>query len=473
MTDYDLQELLDELDHRKTHGGAYHRYFTEPDSRALYPKQWAFFDAGAEHRQRLFRAANRVGKTTAAGTELTYHLTGRYPAGWVGKRFDGASAWWVGGKSSETVRQILQPLLLGPIGAFGTGLIPEADLDHGSLVDAKKAATPVASFRVRHVTGGWSLVEFKSYDQGRQAFEGTERSIWCDEEPPEDVYSECLLRTMTGGNVLMLTFTPLKGASKVVLSFSRDGLFEEGTIGESKHVTTCSWDDAPHLSEKDKKELLSSIPPFQRDARTKGVPALGAGAIYPVPESDIVVDPFSLPRHWKRSFALDVGWRRTAALWGATDPESGVLYLYSEHYISEQVPAIHAEGLRARGEWIPGVIDPAARGRSQDDGIRLMETYKNLGLDIEKSANAVESALFEIWEAFLAGRVKVFSNLTSFLREYRSYVRDEKGRIVKENDHLMDCLRYLWLSGRDRAKNELEGLKPTVLNSLPNVGARW
>ena len=33
--------------------------------------------------------------------------------------------------------------------------------------------------------------------------------------------------------------------------------------------------------------------------------------------------------------------------------------------------------------------------------------------------------------------------------EFRKYHRDEKGRIVKKDDHLMDATRYWWVSGRD------------------------
>ena len=468
---FQLQELLQEYAYRQRYGGAIRKYFNTPDTKQEYPKHHEFFSVGKDYRQRLFRAANRVGKTTGAGCEITYHLTGQYPEWWTGKRFDGCTSWWVCGKTSETVRQILQPLLLGEIGDFGSGLIPKDALDFESLKDAKKAATTVSSFRVKHISGGWSQVEFKSYESGRSAFEGTARSIWCDEEPPEDVYSECLLRTMTGDNLLMMTFTPLKGASKVVLSFSKDGSFEDGQVGPGKYVVSATWDDVTHLDDKAKEELLASIPPYQRDARSKGIPTLGAGAIYPVSEDSIFVEPFEIPKHWKRSYGMDVGWKVTAAIWGAFDPDSGVAYIYSEHHQGETVPAVHAQAIRARGEWIHGVIDPASRGRSQDDGNNLFQNYIDLGLNLEKANNTVESTIWEILEAFQGGRLKVFNTLTNFKREFRGYCRDEKGKIVKQNDHVMDAMRYYWASGRDVAKNELE-CKPqnTNMSGLPTKG---
>ena len=73
---------------------------------------------------------------------------------------------------------------------------------------------------VRHQGGGWSTLGMKSYQQGRGSFEGTEQHvIWLDEEPPMDVYGECLIRTMTTNGIIMLTFTPLSGMSNVVLQF--------------------------------------------------------------------------------------------------------------------------------------------------------------------------------------------------------------------------------------------------------------
>lgn len=231
-------------------------------------------------------------------------------------------------------------------------------------------------------------------------------------------------------------------------------------ITPSKYLVTAGWQDVPHLSEKAKKELLASTPPHLRKARAQGIPSLGAGAIYPVPEEDILVTPFRLPRHWLRGYALDPGWNRTAALCGAYDRESDVLYLYREYYKGEAEPAVHSAGIRAMGEWMTGCIDPASRGRTQRDGEKLYTDYtKDVasgggGLSLIFANNAVESGLTEVWDRLSTGRIKVFSSLVAFMAEYRIYRRDEKGKVVKSNDHLMDCLRYLVMT-------------PAVLKSMP------
>jgi hypothetical protein len=200
----------------------------------------------------------------------------------------------------------------------------------------------------------------------------------------------------------------------------------------SKFTVMAGWDDVPHLTAEQKAEEASRIPPYQLDARSKGIPQLGAGAIYPVPESDILVDPIEIPDFWPRAYALDVGWKRTAALWGAWDRGNDILYLYSEYYRSQAEPAVHAEAIKARGAWIPGVIDPAARGRGQIDGEQLLALYTELQLSLTLANNAVESGLYETWQRLSTGRLKVFRILQNWLREYRLYRRDDKGRVVKE-----------------------------------------
>lgn len=222
----------------------------------------------------------------------------------------------------------------------------------------------------------------------------------------------------------------------------------------SKWCIGITWDDAPHLSQEDKDELWASIPPHQRDARAKGIPALGSGVIYPVAEDLYTVDPFKIPDHWPRAYALDVGWNRTAAVWGAWNRDNDTVYLYDEYYVSEAPPQVHADAIKGRGEWIPGVIDPAARGRSQMDGRRFIEEYAALGLDLHPANNEVEAGIFAVYRRLISGRLKVFTTLSNWRSEVRLYRRDEKGKVVKERDHLMDAARYLIMSGMGRAITE-------------------
>lgn len=214
-------------------------------------------------------------------------------------------------------------------------------------------------------------------------------------------------------------------------------------VTESRYLVQADWDSsAPHLDAKTKREMLASYSPLTREARSSGIPALGSGAIYPIPRSDIQIPPFLIPTHYPRGFALDVGWKKTAAIWGAWDRETDILYAYAEYYVGHREPSNHAAALRARGQWIPGVIDPA--GTSQSDGERLRDEYIDAGANIVGLAEkAVEAGIDAVYERLMTGRLKIFSTLGNFWSEYFKYRRDEKGKVVKENDHLMDALRYL------------------------------
>jgi phage terminase large subunit-like protein len=335
------------------------------------------------------------------------------------------------------------------------------------ITDVKKKAggvpDAIESVRVKHVSGGFSYLVFKSYDQKRKAFEGTEQEvIWLDEECPIDIYGECIIRTMTTNGVIMLTFTPLMGLSEVVLNFMPNGKMPDtkrdmpldmiGGYDGKKFIVNASWDDAPHLTEEDKKDIWEATPPHLRDSRAKGIPQLGSGVIYPILEEDIIVPDFQLPPWYPKAYALDVGWNCTAALWGAHDRESDIVYLYSAHKQGKGEPETHVRAIHARGMWIPGVIDPASVRAGQKDGKRLVDAYSDLGLDLGFADNAVEAGIFAVWERLVSGRLKIFASLQAWFNEYRIYRRDENGKVAADqDDHLMDCTRYLIMSGMQMA----------------------
>ena len=222
----------------------------------------------------------------------------------------------------------------------------------------------------------------------------------------------------------------------------------------SRWCNQITWEDCPHIDEEMKAELLESIPRHMRDARTKGVPMLGAGAIYDVAEESITIETFDIPKWWPRAYGFDVGWNRTAACWGAWDRESRTVYIYAEYYAAHQPPVVHADGIKRCGDWIRGAIDPAAAGSSQKDGAKLMDEYRNLGLHLAPADNAVDAGIFAVESLMTTGRLKILTKCRNLLAELRIYRRTEKGAIVKENDHLCDALRYLIMTGMTIATTE-------------------
>ena len=204
---------------------------TGPLRRELYAKHLEFFAAGARYRERCAIAANRIGKTEGmGGYETALHLTGRYPSWWQGRRFDKPTRGWAAGKTNETTRDIVQNKLFGdvvhsttPKSMSGTGLVWGECL--GACTWKAGVADLLDTILVRHVSGGWSKLGLKSYQQGRGAFEGTEQDfVWMDEEPPLDIYGECVIRTATTDGLVYITFTPLEGMTDTVMQFLPDKL---------------------------------------------------------------------------------------------------------------------------------------------------------------------------------------------------------------------------------------------------------
>lgn len=226
----ELLALLEEQERRKSRRKLF-EYYPEagPHRRELYPKHMEFFRMGDNYRERCFMAANRIGKTEGAGGyETALHLTGLYPDWWEGAVFEEPIAAWAAGKTNETTRDIVQGKLFGKVipgarkSVTGTGLVPGDSI--GAITWKQGFSDLIDTVKIKHVSGEWSLLGIKSYQQGRGSFEGTEQDvIWLDEEPPMDIYGECLIRTATTDGLVYTTFTPLEGMTEMAMSFLPGG----------------------------------------------------------------------------------------------------------------------------------------------------------------------------------------------------------------------------------------------------------
>lgn len=399
-------------------------------------KQAMFHQLGTQAKERLFLAGNRCGKTLCGAREMAMHLTGRYPAWWQGLRFEHPVRAWAASVTAEVTRDILQKEYLGEGGA-----IPPQCLISTTYRRGVSGAIDVA--KIAHISGGYSTLGFKSYDQGREKFQGASRHIiHLDEEPDIDIYEECLLRTMDVQGHMLLTMTPLKGMTDICAQFL------QASANSGKAHVQASWADATHLAKTEIKRLRASLRPHEVEARENGVPSLGKGKVFPVAEADLRCERFKIPPHFKQVVGLDFGWSNpTAAVWAAYDAESDVVYIYDNYYQAELPPSAHASVLKKRGEWVPVVCDPAGQSAGQADGVSLMEIYARHGVHLNKADNAVEAGLMEMLERMQTGRLKVFADLEAWWQEFRLYRRGEGGRIVKQHDHLMDATRYVIKSG--------------------------
>ncbi len=242
-----------------------------------------------------------------------------------------------------------------------------------------------------------------------------------------------------------------------------------------KYVVQASWEDAAaHLTKESREELWSSIPEYQRDARSKGIPQVGSGAIFPVPESDIVVEPVKIGANWPRGFGMDPHWTFTSCAWFAQDPETLTCYMYDEYQREKQAVGVHAAAIKSRGEWLVGAIDKAS-DQTEGDGEKLLEMYTRAGLKVVKSSanKGVDAGLQDMLDAMLEGRFKVFKTCQKWIKEFRVYRRNDKGQIVKKADHLIDASRYFWTDGRSLMRVRASAQSRGSQGSVPSSPRSW
>ena len=402
-------------------------------------------------------AANRVGKTeTGCGIDAA-HATGLYPDDWDGHKFDHAPLIWCLGYSGEKIRDLLQTALFGLYieGKFQGGLVPKNRiLDHQSMNGTPGAMRTVW---VRHKSGGRSTVQFWSYSQGQHALMG-DSVDWThiDEEPKDqNIYPQVLTRTATGDNGKggrgILTFTPENGRTSLVIKFMDEP-------GDGQIFMRAGWDDAKHLSDDVKNKLLQSYPEHQRDMRTKGIPMLGHGRIYDLSEEFISCDPFEIPDHFKLLNGIDFGWDHPQAHCQlAIDLDNDIIYL-THGFKASKLSANDAWGaVKSWSEAVPvsWPHDGLQHEKGRDDSKQQKELYAEAGFKMmperatwDGTSNSVEQGIYELCERMRSGRFKVFRGVRSFFDEFLQYHRDDKGKIVKVHDDILDAVRTAYMMRR-------------------------
>lgn len=404
-------------------------------------------------------AGNQLGKTWAGAFESAMHLTGRYPDWWQGRRFDKPVRAWAAGVTSMSTRDTVQKLLVGPPEReeeYGTGAIPgDALMDWKS---GRSVPNGLDSLSVKHVSGGASTLLFKSYEQGRAKFQGdTLDFCWLDEEPDASIYTETITRTNATGGMVFMTFTPLMGFSDVVTRFLMP---EEGDIGaRDRTMVQMTIEDAEHYTPEERARIIASYPAHEREARTKGVPIMGSGRIFPISEESIVCDPLrEIPAHWVHIIGIDFGWDHPfGAAHLAWDRDADVVYVVKTFRAREQTPINHAAAIKAwpEGKWAPVAWPHDGLQHDKGSGESLAAQYRAQDLKLLANratfldgGNGVEAGVLEMLDRMQTGRWKVYSTCRDWLEEFRLYHRLD-GKIVKERDDVLSASRYAMMMLRE------------------------
>jgi hypothetical protein len=213
-------------------------------------------------------------------------------------------------------------------------------------------------------------------------------------------------------------------------------------------------DEAKHFDDEERAIIVAAYPDHQRDARARGMPMLGEGAIFKQKRETIECQVFDIPRHWHVLGGVDFGYgdHPFAAVKIAWDKEADILYLTREFKEKRIEPAMHADCLETWGgdqglRWCwphDGMRQWGDSGPIKDvyasKGMRMLHEHSTFPTrDGTKGGYSTEAAVQLLLSRMQSGRFKAFSNLDGFWLEVSTYHR-KKGLIVKEHDDLLSAL---------------------------------
>lgn len=409
-----------------------------------YPKQEQFIELSATHRETMLRGGNRTGKSDTGAAIVAIHATGEYPAWWRGKRFNNPVRIWCAGVSADAVRGIQQTKLCGPYGnpeALGTGYIPKESIaDKPSL--SRGVTDAYDTVLVRHKTGGVSSIQFKSYEQGREKFQGEAcHVVWLDEEPDPEVYSESLARIGDTEGILFVTFTPLKGRTTMVDKF----LGEQHPDRAEVNITLY---EAEHLSEAQRQKIIDGYPAHEKEARINGTPMMGEGRVFDGISQEMITEETLeyLPPHWVKLWGIDFGINHPfAAVLIAWDKDNDCIHILNALRMRDALPLQHAAAMKPIALNVPVAWPHDGHVRDKGGGDPLSTLYRKEGLRMlpthathPDGSISTEAAIAEMQARMTTGRLRVAKHLSDWLEEFREYHRKD-GMIVKQRDDLLSA----------------------------------
>jgi hypothetical protein len=203
----------------------------------------------------------------------------------------------------------------------------------------------------------------------------------------------------------MLTFTPLEGMSEVVR------LFYPRPATIDRVLVQMTIDDAAHFSPEQRKRIIAFYKPHEREARTRGIPQLGSGKVFAIPEDAFTCEAFQIPNHWPRLLGIDLGYDH---------PFGAVSISHDRDAASHD---------RTSGEPIAELY--------RKQGLRMLWEHATF----PEGGFGLEASIADLTDRFESGRLKIFSHLNDLLEELRNYHRKD-GRPVKQHDDVISALRY-------------------------------
>ena len=387
-------------------------------------------------RNRWVFGGNRTGKTECGAVEAVLWATRRAVEGWVVSL------------SRQMSRDITQAKILK--------YLCKSQISEIVMHQGRKGSPEYGVIDFIILNNGSKIV-FKSCEQGREKFQGTGLDfVWFDEEPPEDIYEECLIRTLDKeGSCVWATMTPLKGKTWVYERiYLQVGI--ASSVSPPRNDIWCmfmSWEDNPYLLPAEVKKMQAALSADALESRKYGRFMEGTGLVFNEFCADSnVIDPFTIPNGWYTCVSIDPGYTSpTAALWIAVDPDENIFVVADYSVAEKQVPHHAREIIRIseklRFENPQVIIDSNATARTLGNPESVAQQFGNAGLKVDtKVEKAVIDGIMKI-KGLLKNvdgirKLFIFRNCVHLIKEIKDYWWGDNERPVKHDDHCIDALRY-------------------------------
>lgn len=412
-----------------------------------HKKQIAFHKC--KKRIRWVFGGNRSGKTECGAVETVYFARGIHPYRKNRENVFG----WVVSLTTQVQRDVAQKKILHYLRSDWIEdivmLSGRKDCPETGVID---------QIVVKNVFGGTSVIGFKSCDQGRERFQGSSLDfVWFDEEPPKDIYEECLMRIIDRRGDIFATMTPLKGRT-----FVYDDIYMNRKNNPEIWYEFMEWADNPYLSKQEIALLEATMDEQTLQSRKLGRFALREGLVYPeFDESVHVIPPFSVPKEWQDTISIDPGLHNPlSAHWYAVDYD-GTVYVVAEHYCAERDIDYHARQIHAISDmlgWkrdgkgrLSALIDSAAGQRTLASSKSVSELFYEQGILVNPNVNKDLFSGIERVKSYLKSangkpRIFIFENCVNLIREIKGYFWGNGDNPVKKDDHALDEMRYFLMS---------------------------
>jgi hypothetical protein len=318
-----------------------------------------------------------------------------------------------------------------------------------------------------------SAIHIDTVQSFKQNAMSQESSVWdaihIDEPCPRDMYVAAARGLMDRNGKTWFTCTPLSEPWINDLFISRRGVVDPDiplAYGD-KWMITGKTSDNPYNSKEALAAFEELLTADEVQCRLFGKPLALAGMVYKEFDEDkhlykraphgwkadqggIALN--NPPAHYTVRYALDLHGRvPQTALFAATAP-SGDVYFFNEIHEVMLLPEMAQRIVKLlKGRFVyEELCDQIAWNEDPRDGSCWADIFIEAGLNVDKASKDLERGIDAVKQGLKRGNWHFADNLERARFEFDHYLWDpKKNKPIDKDDHIMECLYRLALTGLD------------------------